>query len=74
MSKKAVIDCDYEPCDRRETFPPELPPPRNWYIVTHPAVRGPAPVRGVSTFCSSGHLALWAKTRDANTSGVDHVG
>jgi hypothetical protein len=68
VSKKAVIDCDYGSCDKRETFPPDRPPPRTWYLVTHPAVRGPAPVRDVSTFCSPEHLALWAKERG------DHVG
>lgn len=63
MSKRAVINCDYGPCDKRENFPPEMPPPRTWYLVTHPLMRGHVPVRDVSTFCSAEHVAAWATER-----------
>jgi len=65
MSRSAVIDCDLDGCDKRQAFPPEASPPLNWYLVTHPAVkhhgRSVVAVKGMSTFCSPEHLALWAK-------------
>jgi hypothetical protein len=67
MTTKAIISCDYEPCEVHEAFRPTASPPPRWYVLRHPVTKrhGSTPVLcdGTSTFCSAEHLASWAAER-----------